>query len=91
MNKFFEKISSYFKNYHEHKRKSAELVREKEIERLFNVVERNGSLYLVCDGNAVAKIEDDKTAREIVESIKASRQAHKEYKQMKDYEPEQDA
>ena len=83
MNKFFEKISSYFKNYHEHKRKSAELVREKEIERLFNVVERNGSLYLVCDGNAVAKVADDKTAKEIVESINASRKAHKDYNSLK--------
>lgn len=84
MNKFFEQISSYFKNYHERKRKYIELVREQEIERLFNVVERNGSLYLVCDGNAVAKISDDKTAREIVESIQASRRAHKEYRQIKE-------
>lgn len=86
MNKFFEQISSCFKNYHERKRKNAELVREREIERLFNVVERNGSLYLVCDGNAVAKISDDKTANEIVESIQASRRAHKEYHQIKEEE-----
>lgn len=91
MNKFFRQISSYFKNCRERKRKYIELAQEQEIELLFNVVEHNGNLYLTCGGNAVAKIEDNKTAKEIVESIKASRHAHKEYKQTKDHEPEQDA
>lgn len=83
MNKFFESISSYFKNYQERKRKNIELAREYEIERLFNVIERSGNLYLVCDGNAVAKVADDKTAKEIVESINASRKAHKDYNSLK--------
>lgn len=83
MNKFFESISSYFKNYQERKRKNIELAREYEIERLFNVIERSGNLYLVCDGNAVAKVADDKTAKEIVESINASRKAHKDYNLLK--------
>lgn len=83
MNKFFESISSYFKNYQERKRKKIELAREYEIERLFNVIERSGNLYLVCDGNAVAKVADDKTAKEIVESINASRKAHKDYNSLK--------
>lgn len=86
MNKFFEQISSYFKNCRERKRKYIELVREQEIERLLNIVERNGSLYLTCDGNAVAKVSDDKTVREIVESIQASRRAYKEYRQIKEEE-----
>ena len=83
MNKFFESIRSYFKNYQERKRKNIELAREYEIERLFNVVERSGNLYIVCDGNAVAKIDDDKTAKEIVESINASRKANKDYNSLK--------
>lgn len=83
MNKFFESISSYFKNLRERKRKNIDLAREYEMERLFNVVERSGNLYLVCDGNAVAKIADDKTAKEIVESINASRKAHKDYNSLK--------
>lgn len=83
MNKFFESISSYFKNLRERKRKNIDLAREYEMERLFNVVERSGNLYLICDGNAVAKIADDKTAKEIVESINASRKAHKDYNSLK--------
>lgn len=83
MNKFFESISSCFKNYQERKRKNIELAREYEIERLFNIVERGGNLYLVCNGNAVAKIDDDKTAKEIIESINASRKAHKDYNLLK--------
>ncbi len=83
MNKFFESISSYFKNCQERKRKNIEIAREYEIKRLFNVVERSGNLYLVCDGNAIAKIADDKTAKEIVESINASRKAHKDYNSFK--------
>ena len=83
MNKFFETISSYFKNFQEHKRKNIELEREYEMECLFNVVEHNGNLYFVCDGNAVAKVDDDKTAKEIVESINASRQANKDYNSIK--------
>ena len=83
MNKFFESISSYFKNYQERKRKNIELAREYEMERLFNVVERSGNLYLVCNGTAVAKIDDDKTAKEIIESINASRKAHKDYNSLK--------
>lgn len=83
MNKFFESISSYFKNCQERKRKNIYLAKEHEMERLFNVVERSGNLYLVCDGNAVAKVADDKTAKEIVESINASRKAHKDYNSLK--------
>ena len=83
MNKFFESISSYFKNCQERKRKNIELAREYEIEQLFNVVERSGNLYLVCDGNAVAKSAENMTAKEIVESINASRKAHKDYNLLK--------
>lgn len=83
MNKFFESIRYYFKNYQERKRKNIELAREYEIERLFNVVERSGNLYIVCDGNAVAKIDDNKTAKEIVESINNSRNANKDYNSIK--------
>ena len=83
MNKFFESIGSYFKNYQERRRKNIELAREYKIERLFNVVERSGNLYLVCGGNAVAKIAGDKTAKEIVEIINASRKAHKDYNSLK--------
>lgn len=86
MNKFFESIQSYFKNYQERKRKNIELAREYEIERLFNVVERSGNLYIICDGNAVAKIDDDKTAKEIVEIINTSRKANKDYNSLKSEE-----
>ena len=83
MNKFFESISSYFKNYQERKRKNVELAREYEMERLFNVVERGGNLYIVCDGNAIVKIADDRTAKEIVNAINASRKDYKDYNLIK--------
>lgn len=83
MNKFFESISSYFKNYQERKRKNVELAKECEMERLFNVVERSGNLYMVCDGKAIIKIADDRTAKEIVKAINASRQDYKDYNLIK--------
>lgn len=46
---------------------------------MFNVKESNGALYVICEGSAVKKIEDGKTATEIVEMIQEARLAHLSY------------
>lgn len=48
-------------------------------DRLFNVVERNHSLYIVCGGVAVAKCDGDESAASICGAIQVMRNAQREF------------
>lgn len=86
MNRFFKTIKSLWSGYWEARRRKEELAQNEIINHMFNVVERNGNLYIVCNSNAVEKIEDGVTAKEIVQKVKTSRQSNKDYKQVKSSE-----
>jgi hypothetical protein len=79
MKAFFTKISSWFENYQERKKKERQEQERQMTKRMFNVKESNGALYVICEGSAVKKIEDGKTATEIVEMIQEARLAHLSY------------
>lgn len=79
MKEFWHKFTRYFSEYQERRKKEHEAADKAMVIRMFNVKESNGSLYVICDGVAVCKIEDNVTAKEIVEMINNSRKAHLNY------------
>lgn len=79
MKEFWQNFTHFFSEYRERRKKEHEDADKAMVVRMFNVKESNGSLYVICDGVAVFKIEDNATAKEIVEIINNSRNAHLDY------------
>lgn len=79
MKEFWQNFTHFFSEYRERRKKEHEDADKAMVVRMFNVKESNGSLYVICDGVAVFKIEDNATAKEIIEIINNSRNAHLDY------------
>ena len=72
-------------------RKKQELLLKIEaIDRMYNVREKDNCLYIICNGAAIRKIENNETAGEIIESVKPSRETSKKYAHLEQH-GEQDA
>ena len=79
MNKFFKKLSDFYKRYLERRRRREEEAQTAELERLFGVRERCGRLYIMAGDVAVSKVGDNVTAKEITEVIVTMRGAYRDY------------
>lgn len=79
MIKIFKSIIQYFKRSSELRKKQELLSKIEEIDQMYNVREKDNYLYIICNGAAIRKIENNETAGEIIESIKTIRQTSKKY------------
>lgn len=79
MIKIFKSIIQYFKKSSELRKKQELLSKIEAIDQMYNVREKDNCLYIICDGVAIRKIENNETAGEIIESIKTTRQTSKKY------------
>lgn len=79
MIKFFKSIIQYFKRSSELRKKQELISKIEEIDQMYNVREKDNCLYIICNGAAIRKIENNETAGEIIESIKITRQTSKKY------------
>lgn len=52
---------------------------------MYNVREKDNCLYIICNGAAIRKIENNETAGEIIESIKTTRQTSKKYANLEEH------
>lgn len=79
MNKFFKKLADFRERCAERRRRREEEAQTAELERLFDVREKCGRLYIIVGNVAVSKVEDGVTAKEITEAIATMCGAYRDY------------
>lgn len=85
MIKIFKSIIQYLKRSSELRKKQELLLKIEAIDRMYNVREKDNYLYIICNGTAIRKIENNETAGEIIESIKTTRQTSKKYANLEEH------
>ena len=85
MIKIFKPIIQYLKRSSELRKKQELLLKIEAIDRMYNVREKDNCLYIICNGAAIRKIENNETAGEIIESIKTTRQTSKKYANLEEH------
>lgn len=81
--KIIDTINSFFNSLKDKNTKRNKEITIQEITERFNVHEKNENLYITCGNNAVCKIDDSITAKEIVKTIMSMRKDALSYKNIK--------
>lgn len=81
--KIINTIKSFFSSLKDKNTKRNKEITIQEITDRFNVSEKNESLYITCGSNAVCKLDDNITAKEIIKTIMSMRKDALSYKNIK--------
>lgn len=66
-------ILKLYSNYKSKKEQQQKERSKKELSQVFKVSERNGSIYLMCSGNAVYKANDTDTVNDLLKKLEEMR------------------
>ncbi len=79
------RITEWLRRQVESVQRTKEIRRTEEINARFSVRERDGKIYLLCNGTAVAIMTPASTMQDAIKQIKAMRAAALTYEKTKDY------